>query len=40
LVVLALRAQAIEAGVSGEIFIRNVPLRGLAASLELIDFFV
>src|ERR1700741_441521 len=37
--VLALRAQAIEACVFGEIFIRNVPLRDLALSLELIDFF-
>jgi hypothetical protein len=38
--VLALRAQAIEARVGGEILIRNVPLRGLALSLELIDFFL
>src|SRR6516164_2567603 len=37
--VLALRAQAIEACVCGEIFVRDVPLRGLALSLELIDFF-
>jgi hypothetical protein len=38
--VLALRAQAIEARVGGEIFIRNVPLCGLVLSLELIDFFL
>ena len=38
--VLALCAQAIEARVRGELFIRNVPLRGLALSLELIDFFL
>jgi len=38
--VLALRAQAIEARVRGEIFIRNVSLRGLALSLELIDFLL
>jgi hypothetical protein len=38
--VLPLRTEAIEARVRGEIFIRNVPWRGLALSLELIDFFV
>jgi hypothetical protein len=38
--VLALRAQAIEAPVHGEIFIRNVALRGLVLTLELIDFFL
>ena len=38
--VLALRAEAIEARVRGKILIRNVPLRRLALSLELIDFFL
>jgi hypothetical protein len=38
--VLALCAQTIEARICGEVFIRNVALRGLALSLELIDFFL